>query len=238
MTKSPSRKAAAKKASTTHCKPRRKVAAERAAIIHRKKALNVVAQRMRDKADAEFRDAQEPDAMSPLYKGKAVSGFGAAQVQVTMRALAGKNPAYRIEDFQAQVPASMRALIERNVDHTRALYQHSTNAFQAAFENYESSLDAAGQGAVALNHKIMDFAERNISTGFDLAIRLIASINLAEALEVQTAYWRKQLSELRMQTEEARVLLAKVASNVLEPIRAQVTRDIDESISRIRSAQP
>jgi len=237
MTKSPSRKAAAKKASTTHCKPRRKVAAETAAIIHRKKALNVVAQRRRDKADAEFRDAQEPDAMSPLYEGKA-SGFGAAQVQVTMRALAGKNPAYRIEDFQAQVPASMRALIERNVDHTRALYQHSTNAFQAAFESYESSLDAAGQGAVALNHKIMDFAERNISTGFDLAIRLIASINLAEALEVQTAYWRKQLSELRMQTEEARVLLAKVASNVLEPIRAQVTRDIDESMSRIRSAQP
>jgi hypothetical protein len=229
MTKSPTRRGTAKKASTTHRKPRRKVVAERATIIHRKKALNVVDKTVRDKTEAEVRDAQKPDEI--------VRQFGATQAQVSMRALAGKNPPQRIEDFQAQAPASMRALMEGKVNQTRALYQHSTDAFQAAFESWESSLDAFGQGAVTLNRKIMDIAGNNINTGFDLATRLVASNNLAEAMEVQTAYWRKQFSELRMQAEEVRALLQKVASNVLEPIKAQVARDIDDSISLIKSAQ-
>jgi hypothetical protein len=48
---------------------------------------------------------------------------------------------------------------------------------------------------------------------------------------------RKQLSELRMQAEEVRALLEKVTSNVVEPIKSQTTRDIDEFLTRIRSTQ-
>jgi hypothetical protein len=52
----------------------------------------------------------------------------------------------QIEELHTQVPASMRALAEMNVAQTRALYQRSANAFEAAFESWEDSLDAAGQG--------------------------------------------------------------------------------------------
>jgi hypothetical protein len=131
----------------------------------------------------------------------------------------------------------MRALIERNVAQTHALYEQTASALVAAFENWEASLDAAGQGVIALNRKITDIAGRNISTGFDLATRLVASNNLAEAFGVQTAFWRKQLSELRMQAEEVRVLLEKVTCNVVEPIKSQMTREIDEFLRRIGSPQ-
>ena len=60
----------------------------------------------------------------------------------------------------------------------------------------KDALDAAGQGVVALNRKIMDTAERNISTGFDLAARLASAKNLVEAIQMQAAYWRKQSGEL------------------------------------------
>ena len=113
----------------------------------------------------------------------------------------------------------MRALAEMNVAQTRALYQRSANAFEAAFESWEDSLDAAGQGAVALNRTIMDIAERNISTGFDLAARLAGAKNLVEVMEMQAAYWRKQFGELRMQAEEVRALLEKVTDSVAEPIK-------------------
>jgi hypothetical protein len=96
-------------------------------------------------------------------------------------------------------------------------------------------LDAAAQGAVALNHKVIDIAERNISTSFDFAAKLVACDDLTEAMELQALYWRKQLSELRMQAQEVRVLIEKITSNVTEPIKAQVTRDMDESIRRLRS---
>jgi hypothetical protein len=123
------------------------------------------------------------------------------------------------------VPASMRALAEMNVAQTRALYQRSANAFEAVFESWEDCLDAAGQGAVAFNRKIMDIAERNISTGFDLATRLARAKNPVEAIELQAAYWRKQFGELRMQAEEVRTLLERVTDSVAEPIKAQVTQD-------------
>jgi hypothetical protein len=38
-----------------------------------------------------------------------------------------------------------------------------------------------------------------------------------------------------MQAEEVRVLLEKVTSNVVEPIKSQMTREIDEFLRRIKS---
>jgi len=132
---------------------------------------------------------------------------------------------HQIEELHTQVPASMRALAEMNVAQTRALYQRSANAFEAAFESWQDCLDAAGQGAVAFNRKIMDIAERNISTGFDLATRLARAKNPVEAIELQAAYWRKQFGELRMQAGEVRTLLERVTDSAAEPIKAQVTLD-------------
>jgi len=230
MTKSLSRKVVTKKkAQTASRKARHKVAAERASTSSRVKAPSV---------DEEVRinDPQvAPDAMSA--PSTTVSRFGATEVQVSMHGLAAKSAPQQIEDFRAEVPASLRELVERTVAQTRSFYQQSADAFQEAFESWESSLDAAGQGAVALNHKIVDIADRNIRSSLDLATRLVACNDLAEAMELKAAYWRQQLSELRMQAEEVRVLIEKVTCNVTEPIKAQVTRDMDEFIRRLRSTR-
>jgi hypothetical protein len=45
---------------------------------------------------------------------------------------------------------------------------------------------------VALNRKIIDIAERNVSTRFDLAMSLAGARNLAEVMNLQADYWRKQ----------------------------------------------
>ena len=46
-------------------------------------------------------------------------------------------------------------------------------------------------------------AERNINASFDLATGLAGARNLAEVMELQAAYWRKLLGELRAQQEGA-----------------------------------
>jgi hypothetical protein len=84
----------------------------------------------------------------------------------------------------------------------------------------------AGQGAVALNRKAIDIARRNINTGFGLAESLAGARNLAEVMELQTAYWRKQLGELAAQAREMRTLSTKVTTDVAAPIKAQVTRSM------------
>ena len=115
-----------------------------------------------------------------------------------------------------QVPDSMRALAERNIAQTRELYERSTKTLTAALESWEDSLDAVGQEAVALNRKIIDIAERNIGTSFDLAMSLAGAKTITEVMEVQVAYFRKQFGELKMQAEEVRALLQKAAVSAVE----------------------
>jgi phasin len=119
-----------------------------------------------------------------------------------------------------QMPDAMRALAEKNVAQTREVYEHSKNALDAALETLGRSFDAVGQGAAALNHKVIDIAHRNIDSGFDLAKSLARAKNLAEIVELQGAYWRKQLDVLAAQAEEVRELSTKVTADATEAIKA------------------
>ena len=109
-----------------------------------------------------------------------------------------RKTAAQFEQFRgAQVPDTLRVLAESNVAQTRALYERSKDTLQTVLESWQKSFGAAGQGALALNRQIIDIAERNISTGFDLATGLAGARNLAEVMELQTAYWNKVLGEFR-----------------------------------------
>ena len=109
-----------------------------------------------------------------------------------------RKTAAQLEQFRgSQVPDTLRVLAERNVAQARELYERSKNTLQAALESWRKSFGSVGQGAVALNRQIVDIAERNIDTGFDLATGLAGARNLAEVTELQAAYWRKVLGEFR-----------------------------------------
>ena len=130
----------------------------------------------------------------------------------------------QFEEFRdAQVPATLRDLAERNVSQTRSVYERSKNAVHAVLVNWNKSFGAANQGAVALNLKIMDITERNISTGFNLAMDLAGARNVTEAVEMQSAYWRKQLAQLQTQAEELGNLLSRLNANVNESIELQMS---------------
>src|SRR6188508_3720785 len=114
-----------------------------------------------------------------------------------------------------EVPEAMRALAEKNITQTREVYERSKDALETVLGCWERSLDATGQGAVALNRKVIDIAQRNINSGFDLAKSLAGAKNLAEWLELQAAYWRKHLAALTAQAEEFRSLSTKVAADAV-----------------------
>jgi Phasin protein len=60
--------------------------------------------------------------------------------------------------------------------------------------------------------------QRNINSGFDLAKSLAGAKNLAEATELQTAYWHKQAGSLTAQAEEVRTLSTQITADVAEPM--------------------
>jgi hypothetical protein len=91
------------------------------------------------------------------------------------------------------------------------------------------SFDALGQGAAAsLNRKVIEIAQENVSSGFDLAKSLATARTLAEMVELPATYWRKQLNALSAQAEEVRTLSTKVAADMVAPINAHLTRSIEQ----------
>jgi phasin len=125
--------------------------------------------------------------------------------------------------FSVQVPSSMQALAERNVTQAREVYERSRNTLHALLESLEKSCE----GTVALNRKIIDIADHNVTASFDLAMSLAGAKNLPEVMSLQADYWRKQFANLSAQTEELRTLATKVAISVAEPIKARMTHSMD-----------
>ncbi len=140
-----------------------------------------------------------------------------------------RKSAAQFENLALDTPLSeaVRAITEKNVAQTRELYEHSKDALEAALDTLERSFDAMGQGATALNHKVMDIAQRNINSGFDLAKSLTKAKNLAEVIELQATYWREQFGALENQAEEVRALSTQVTADAAKPIKEQVTRGMD-----------
>ncbi len=122
------------------------------------------------------------------------------------------------------VPEGVRALAEKSVAQTREVYDRSLDAFDASVTTFERSFDAAGQGATAFNRKIVDIARRNLDASFDLATSLAGAKSLADIVELQAAFWRKQFGVLTAQAEEVRALSTKVTADAVEPIKSQMAR--------------
>ena len=136
------------------------------------------------------------------------------------------NPLSQFESLQLDtaIPEAMRAFAGTAVMQSREAYERAKATLDAGVEAVERSYDAAGQAATALNRKIIDIAQRNVNSGFDLAKSLASAKNLAEMVELQGAYWRKQLSRLQTQAEKVRALSIRITANVTEPNESRVTR--------------
>ena len=130
--------------------------------------------------------------------------------------------------LNTSIPESVRATAEKAVDQSREVYDRSKDALDASVATLERTFDAAGQGAVAFNRKIIDIAQRNVNSGFDLAKSLAGAKNLSEMVELQAVYWQKLLNTLTSQAEEVRALATKMAAAASEPLKEQVKRGVDE----------
>ena len=135
---------------------------------------------------------------------------------------------YRDATPNVAVPEAVRVMAEKSVAQTREVYDRSKDALDASLSTLERTFDAAGQGAAAFNRKIIEIAQRNVNSGFDLAKSLAGAKNLSEIAEIQAAYWRKLFSTLTAQAEEVRALSTKVTAAAAEPIKAHVTNGMDE----------
>lgn len=129
------------------------------------------------------------------------------------------------------VPEAVRSMAEQTVNQSREAYEKAKDAMEDAVGVLEKSIDQAGQGAVAWNRKVIDLTQTNLNTGFDYAKDLAGAKNVAELMELQTTFARKQFETLAAQAEEVRTLATKIATDTTTPIKDHVSRSIDKAMA-------
>ena len=125
------------------------------------------------------------------------------------------------------VPESVRSLAETMVAQNRDIYERTRETMEDAIDALESTLDRAGQGTAELNRKVIDIAQSNFNSGFDLAKEMAGVETLPQLVEIQTAFMRRQFDRLNAQAGEIRALATKITNETSEPVKSHLTRSFE-----------
>jgi len=110
-----------------------------------------------------------------------------------------------------EIPAEMRNMAEQSVVQARQAFDGFMGAAQKAFAQWEQQAASAQAGARGAGEKMMEFAERNVSTSFEFAQRLVRAKDADEMARLQAEFIRTQMETLTAQAQE---LGADVAQSV------------------------
>jgi phasin len=122
----------------------------------------------------------------------------------------------RTEPFQ--IPPEMRAIAESSVAQAKQAIEGFITAAHRTVSTLEGQAETARKGAKDVGEKAMDFAERNITSSFDLAQKLVRAKDVQEMLALQTAYIQSQMQVLAEQAKELGQTTGKMAT---DPLKSQ-----------------
>ena len=123
-----------------------------------------------------------------------------------------------------EVPEQMRAFAEKGVSQARDNYAKFKDAAESHNGTMEAVFTSASKGASAYSAKVMEFVKTNTTSALDFAQELLCAKTPSEALELWTTHTRKQFETYTVQARELTELSQKVASETVEPIKANASK--------------
>jgi phasin len=119
---------------------------------------------------------------------------------------------------QFQIPPEMRAFAEKSVEQAKQAVEGFISAAHRTVSAFEGQAETARKGAKDVGGKAMEFAERNITSSFDFAQKLVRAKDVQEMLELQASYVRTQMQVLTEQAKELGQNAGKIAT---EPLKSK-----------------
>jgi phasin len=112
-----------------------------------------------------------------------------------------------------EIPAEMRALAERTLEHAKLAFDRFMDAAQSGMNTLEGQSKVAHAGSIEVTQKIKDFTDQNVSKTFDHAQRLVQA---KDAQTLITLHGEFVQSQMQLLTEQARILGAISSKTALD----------------------
>jgi phasin len=129
-------------------------------------------------------------------------------------------PAKSLTEFQDKV----RGLVEKGLSETRANYAKAKSAADEATSALETSYASAKTGVAEINAKAIDALKANAEANFDFFKSILSAKTFSDVVTLNTEFARKQVEALTGQSKELSAIAQKVATETVEPIKAQVAK--------------
>jgi phasin len=123
-----------------------------------------------------------------------------------------------------EVPEQMRALAEKGVSHARDSYAKFKDVAESHNGTIEAVFTNASRGASEYSAKLMEVLKASTSANLDFAQELIGVKSPSAAMELWTSHARKQFETLSAHARELTELSQKVATDTVEPIKANASK--------------
>jgi phasin len=131
-------------------------------------------------------------------------------------------PKFEIPKFEMpklEIPAAFREFAEKGVSQAKDNWEKMKAATEEATDVLEDSYATATKGASDYGVKLIEVARVNTNSYFDFATEFMTVKSLSEAVELSTAYARKQFDTMGAQFKELTALAQKVTNESVEPIK-------------------
>jgi phasin len=138
--------------------------------------------------------------------------------------MANPNDPFSASVIPFEVPEQMRAFAEKGVSQARDNYAKFKDVAETHNGTIEAVFTNLSKGASEYSAKLVEIMKANTTANLDFAQELFGVKSPSEAVELWTSYTRKQYEALTAQAKELAELSQKVATETVEPIKANASK--------------
>lgn len=113
-----------------------------------------------------------------------------------------------------EIPAEMRAMAEKGVEQAKVAFDTFVSAAQQAVNTAENQAATARTGAKEMSELAMRYAERNITSSFEFAQKLIHAKDPQDLTALHSEFVKNQIAALTEQAQEFSKTAGKTAEKV------------------------
>jgi phasin len=123
-----------------------------------------------------------------------------------------------------EVPAALREAADKVVAQAKDGYAKLKTAAEEATDLVEDTYATASAGVKDFNLKALESTRINANASFDHVRDLMGAKTLAELIELQSAFVRKQFEALQVQSKDLASIAQKTATETAEPVKAKLEK--------------
>jgi phasin len=138
--------------------------------------------------------------------------------------MANPSDAFSSSVIPFEVPEQVRAFAEKGVSQARDSYAKFKDVAESHNGTIEAVFTTASKGASEYSAKLIEIIKANTSASLDFAQSLFGVKSPSEAIELWTSHARKQFETFTANTKALTELTQRVATETVEPIKANATK--------------